>query len=580
MRLFSTLSAKAPNQVFFSILLGALAGVAYSLLIPIVVSSLSTEVSGFSFVTTELNTFFTFEVANYDIAKIFLINCLFILFARTASQITLMRVSMNVTTDLRVKLYHRISKTPIDRLERFGSSKLIATITNDVGSIVGGARMLPDFLMNIATLTGMLGFLLFLNPRVFWFVLEAIGVGIITYQIPMYFGNHYFKRSRESVDGLYQSIQGLIYGAKELKLNKDKREHYFDDVLLKHEYEVLNSTKTGNSITNAAGNYGDLISFLVIGIVAFILINYESVTSEELIGIIMALLYITTPIAVILGFIPGVMMARISLTKVNNLLTELPEEEAQEEVHPLPEWQSIRFKDVVFQYQPEIEDDSSGFALGPVNLEIEKSKITFIVGGNGSGKSTLSKLVTLHFMTTGGEIYFGETKVDNQSLNSCRQYISAIFSDYYLFDRLLGNISIDNDATISRFLQELELDKKVTITDGHFSTTSLSDGQRRRLVLLVSFLEDKDLYVFDEWAADQDPIFKETFYYHILPDLKAKGKAVVVISHDDRYFDVADKILVMESGQLVETISDTATIAEKTSKRTMLDSKLTESIVE
>jgi len=139
-----------------------------------------------------------------------------------------------------------------------------------------------------------------------------------------------------------------------------------------------------------------------------------------------------------------------------------------------------------------------------------------------------------------------------------------------LFDRLLGNVSQENQDVINRLLVDLNLSEKVSISNGRFSTTSLSDGQRRRLALLVSFLEDKDLYVFDEWAADQDPMFKETFYHQVLPTLKNKGKAVVVISHDDRYFDVADKILVMENGQLIDCLTEADVIIKRTREKSII----------
>jgi len=135
---------------------------------------------------------------------------------------------------------------------------------------------------------------------------------------------------------------------------------------------------------------------------------------------------------------------------------------------------------------------------------------------------------------------------------------------------LLGNVSQENQDVINRLLVDLNLSEKVSISNGRFSTTSLSDGQRRRLALLVSFLEDKDLYVFDEWAADQDPMFKETFYHQVLPTLKNKGKAVVVISHDDRYFDVADKILVMENGQLIDCLTEADVIIKRTREKSII----------
>jgi putative ATP-binding cassette transporter len=568
MRLFSAFTSQAPNQVFTSILLGASAGIAYSLLIPIVVSSLRDSSDGIRFASSDIETILGFQISNFQIATLFFFTCLFILFARTASQIVLMRVSMNVTTDLRVQMYNRISCAAIEKLERLGSSKLIATITTDVGRIVGGARMLPDLLMNAATLVGMLGFLLLLNPAVFWFVLQTILFGVITYQIPMFFGNRYFSRSRESVDSLQESIRGLIYGAKELKLNKTKRDRYFKDILLNNEYAVLNADKTGNSIVSAAVNYGDLISFFVIGMVAFIFVNYQTISNSDLVAVIMALLYITTPISVVINFLPGILRAKISLRKVNELMQELSVEEGSKEVSLLKPWQQIRFEAVTFRHAS--HDGEQGFSLAPLSFSINKGEITFIVGGNGSGKSTLSKLLTLHYKRHGGDIFFGDEAVTSDNLNSCRQVITAIFSDYYMFDRLLDTVNIGNQDMIESLLHELDLSKKVKITDGHFSTTSLSDGQRRRLALLVSFLENKELYVFDEWAADQDPMFKETFYHQVLPKLKKAGKAVVVISHDDRYFDIADKVLVMADGQLVDTLVDSTEIIKRSREKSIV----------
>jgi len=96
----------------------------------------------------------------------------------------------------------------------------------------------------------------------------------------------------------------------------------------------------------------------------------------------------------------------------------------------------------------------------------------------------------------------------------------------------------------------LRLAKKVSIQNGTLSTTELSQGQRKRLALLTAYLEDRPIYFFDEWAADQEPAFKEVFYFDILPALKSRGKAVIVISHDDRYYSVADRVIKLESGHM------------------------------
>jgi putative ATP-binding cassette transporter len=101
-------------------------------------------------------------------------------------------------------------------------------------------------------------------------------------------------------------------------------------------------------------------------------------------------------------------------------------------------------------------------------------------------------------------------------------------------------------------LRWLALDHKVRVTDQRLSTTDLSQGQRRRLALLTAYLEDRPFYVFDEWAADQDPHYKQIFYTELLPELRARGKGVAVITHDDRYFHLGDRIVKLHDGQIVE----------------------------
>ena len=549
MKLFELFTKNAPNKVFLSLLLGALAGISYALLIPILLISISSKVGGSASGTGMVRTFLSFQVSNYKFALLFAFLCLFILACRSVSQILLTRVALDATTELRHDMYRRIMEAPIAQLEKMGSSKLLVAITTDVGRIVMGATMVPNILVSWVTLAGMLGYLFLLSPDIFWFVVKAIVFGVVTYQVPMYIGNKYFERGRANADALQESIRGLIYGSKELKLSKVKRDRYFDEILLASEYEVQRNTKKANTIVVAAATYGGLLSFFVIGVVTYIFVSYHSIDAETLIGAVMALLYIAGPVTVILNSMPQVANAKVSLRNIKRVFDTLSREEASEVTKPLPHWDSVRFSQVSYRYS----DSEHAFELGPVDLEVFKGEITFIVGGNGSGKSTLCKLISLHYVPAGGEIHFGDVKIDHDSLNSGRQYISAIFTDYYLFDRLLSNLSEVDEELVNRYLSELEIEKKVRVENGRFSTISLSDGQKKRLALLVTFLEDRDIYIFDEWAADQDPVFKKVFYHSILPELKAQNKAVIAISHDDRYFHVADKVLVMEEGKLIRT---------------------------
>ena len=546
MKLLKLLAHHAPNRMFMSIVLGALSGVCYSSLIPLVQMGIA-SLDGASSMSDTL-TVFGFDLAHSKLAAVFFGMCVFVLVTRSISQVTLLRVAMDVTTELRKSMYSQISRAPIADLERMGSAKLIATITTDVGRIIMGARALPDLLVSGVTIVGMLGFLAYLNFSVFVFVMEAIAFGVVTYQVPVLIANRYFQRSRQHVDLLQESIQGLIGGAKELKLDANKRARYFSDVLLASEYAVLAADKAGSTVIRLAANYGDMISFFAIGMIAFVSVNYHAISSSELTGVVMAMLYITTPIALVINTVPTVVMARISLNKVNEVIREIPSEpEASHSGEAVP-WDVMTLKSLYYQHKGGNGD--AGFRIGPIDLELRRGEVTFIVGGNGSGKSTLSKIITLHYSAQEGDILFDGERLTTANLSAYRQRIGAIYSDYYLFDRLLCERSPREDELLEQYMVMLRLDGKLAIKDRKFTTTALSDGQRKRLALLSALLDDKDLYLFDEWAADQDPSFKSIFYRRIIHELKNMGKTVVVISHDDRYFGEADRLIFMEQGSV------------------------------
>jgi len=544
MNMFAEFSRKAPNKVFLSIVLGGLSGVCYSLLIPLILSVLKPGDARLDEIATSPTRVFSLEIANAPFALIFITVCLFILVSRTLSQVMLSRVAIDVASQLRIGLYRQIASAPLSALERIGSARLLTALTTDVPRIVLGARMLPDLLINMVTLIGMLGFLLILNSDVFWFVLGCIAFGVLTYQVPMMIGRRYFIRARRGFDGLQESINGLLRGIKELKLNDAKREAYFQSVLMSYENEVQRNEKAGHTIVRTASNYGDLLSFFVIGSIIFVFVNYRVVSNQELVGVIMALLYVTGPVSIILNYVPQLAISRVSMQRVAKLFGEIPSEDIDPGQETPLAWERVRFEGVRYRY----DGTGSGFEVGPLDLEFRKGEITFIVGGNGSGKSTLGKLLTLHYRADGGVIYFGDHAITSTSIGTYRQAIGAIYSDYHLFDQILGVTYEGLSAMVDHYLHALQLDGKVMYQQGKFSTLSLSDGQRRRMALLAAMIDDKELYLFDEWAADQDPTFKSVFYDEILPSLKAKGKAVVVITHDDRYFHLADQVVMLGEG--------------------------------
>lgn len=548
MKVMSELGKYAPNAVFFSLFLGSFAGICYIALIPLVLLSVE-QVPGLQYEVNDLDSFLGFSVSNGKIAFVFFLLCISILLMRTVSQILLNRVSVMLTSEIRKRIYHSIVNAPVDILERIGSSKIVTSLTTDVNLIVAGASAVPSIFINSVTVVGMLFYIWFVNANVFYSVAAALFFGAITYQIPMFISGKYYSKARISMDELQESFRAIVYGAKEFKLNNFKRNDFVDKKLSAVEAEIKSNKIKADVIAVTAANYGDMISFFLVGCLSFVFLNYYQVSTSELIAVIMIMLYMAGPVSLILFSIPVLIQANVSYSRMDLLFNGLVDEGISMCPAVDTNWNELSLKNVTYSY-----DDADGFKIGPVNLTVRKGEITFIVGGNGSGKSTFSKIITLHYYPKSGDVFFDDIKVDKNNINGYRQCISSIYSDYYLFDSLYG---IDCDQSdlkkrVDQLLVELGLDEKVTFDNGHFSTVKLSDGQRRRLALLVAFIEDKELYLFDEWAADQDPVFRDVYYAKILPQLKERGKAVVAISHDDRYFHVADKIIKLESGVQIQ----------------------------
>jgi putative pyoverdin transport system ATP-binding/permease protein len=249
--------------------------------------------------------------------------------------------------------------------------------------------------------------------------------------------------------------------------------------------------------------------------------------------------------------LPELSRSRIALGRIQQLQAELHQDaDAPDCVTAQPaEFELLELRGVSHRYHRESEDRN--FLLGPVDLQLRPGELVFLVGGNGSGKTTFAKLLLGLYAPEAGTIHVNGRQVDERGRDHYRQMFSAVFADFHLFDDLLGHGS-EADNLARQYLMRLQLAHKVEIRDGRFSTTALSQGQRKRLALLTAYLEDRPCYVFDEWAADQDPVFKRVFYTELLPDLRARGKAVVVISHDDQYFHLADRCLRLADGRLTE----------------------------
>lgn len=552
---YGLLVNSAPNRVFTSVVLSTVAGLLQVMLIPVLVMSFDVNVRDglVDVVYKDHFELFGMTIRTPGFALFFFSMCFLILLLRSSSGRIMSAVVTRLVLEIKRDIYKKINNAPVQDVEKTGFSSLLAVLTTDIEKIAMGARMIPLVINYLVVLLGVVVLLGMANFKVMLFILGCTLVGILLYQPFSIFGNKAFIQARHLVNKIVESNKGIILGCKELKLS-DKKKKGFNAELQNMEEEHRKLQLRGSTLFMVGAQFSGMMIMLIIGIVAFALSNFYSLSTGALIGIVMILLYLSEPLMGIVECVSNIFPARIALFSLMRNMRGLGAEvEAQHstssKVHNV---QRIRLQDLEYSFGSHDEAEK-GFAIGPVNLALEAGQVTFITGGNGSGKSTLGKVISLLYSKQAGEIYFDKSAVTSDNITECRRSIAAIFTDFYLFPRLY-DVSDEQEKKIPEYLQELMLEQKVTVNNGELSTTNLSDGQRKRIALLVSYLEDKDVYVFDEWAADQDPQFKEVFYTGILNKLKACGKIVVVITHDDRYFHLADQLVKMESGKIVKVI--------------------------
>ena len=366
----------------------------------------------------------------------------------------------------------------------------------------------------------------------------------------------YLRLAREEEDNLFGHFRALVEGVKELQLHRRRREAFLTDVLESTATSFRKQNVTGMATYAIASSWGQLLVFVVIGLLLFVLPDWANINNMALTGYALTILYMMTPLQVIMNTMPALGRANVALNKIEQLGLSLAASSEEGErggagaalptLGPVVE--RLEMVGVTHTYYREGEENN--FTLGPIDLSFNPGEVVFLVGGNGSGKTTLAKILLGLYSPEGGEIRLNGRPVTGGARESYRQLFSAVFSDFFLFESLLGLDHPELEAKAHEYLTRLRLDHKVQVKGNNLSTTKLSQGQRKRLALLSAYLEDRPVYLFDEWAADQDPVFKEIFYLELLPELKARGKTVFVISHDDRYYHVGDRIIKLEYGQV------------------------------
>ncbi|MEQ9346277.1 MAG: cyclic peptide export ABC transporter [Thalassospira sp.] len=452
---------------------------------------------------------------------------------------------------VRKKLLSQIADADFAQLEVFGQTRLFDSITQSSQSISQHSHMIGMAFRSLLLLVAVMAYVFWLSMLAFFIIVIVVGTGIAIYLRMNKTLTEWFGKLHQVETTLFGKISDLFAGIKEVRM-WSKRSDTFAIAFDKASANKAEIGKSAQAMISRQMIMGISAFYILLAIIVFIVPVYSDSIDTDVAKISTAVLFMIGPISIIVQSMSVLGMAEQSagrMIQLSNDLEAIREPIAEDGMTLSENFDQVSFDDVSFTYPN--RDARHGFALGPIDLTVKRGDLLFITGGNGAGKSTLIKLLTGLYRPTSGKIRINGTQLGPQSLFAYRNLIATVFSDSHLFEDLSGAAEIlDEDAQY--WIERFELSHVTGIRDGQFVTIDLSAGQRKRLALITAILEKRPIIVLDEWAADQDPYFRKKFYREILPELKQRGITIIAVTHDDHYFDIADRRMHLETGKLTE----------------------------
>ncbi|EMW5167140.1 MULTISPECIES: multidrug ABC transporter permease/ATP-binding protein [Raoultella] len=473
------------------------------------------------------------------------------------SQLALTTLGHHFVFRLRGEFIKRILDTQIEKVEKIGSASLLAGLTSDIRNITIAFVRLPELVQGIILTFGSAAYLAWLSGKMMmvtalWMALTIWGGFVLVARV-----YRHMATLRETEDKLYHDYQTVLEGRKELTLNRERAEYVFNQLYLPDAREYRHHIIRADTFHLSAVNWSNIMMLGAIGLVFWMANSLGWANTAVAATYSLTLLFLRTPLLSAVGALPTLLSAQVAFNKLNTFsLAPYRADFPQPEPHP--HWQTLELRDVCFHYP------DNSFAVGPINLTLQRGELVFLIGGNGSGKSTLAMLLTGLYQPASGQILLDGQPLAADKPEDYRKLFSAVFTDVWLFDRLLGpDGKAADSALVDQWMAYLKMTHKLQLDNGRIVDLKLSKGQKKRVALLLALAEERDIILLDEWAADQDPHFRREFYQQLLPLLQQMGKTVFAISHDDHYFQHADRLLEMRSGQLTELTGEERELATR-----------------
>ena len=444
----------------------------------------------------------------------------------------------------------KLRKSSLVQYEKLGKIGIVTNISENSEIIFESSRMIVSAMSAAVMLTFSFLYIAYLSTSALWMSIIIILLGVFAYQFNQKSIMALYAEFQQKDAAFFESLNHFLDGFKEVKINRERSDDiYFnefrenveqaDDVKLRAEKKFITNTV-----------FTQILFFMLMAFIVFLLPQMDGSKPETIVSITSVILFIAAPVGILVDSMPIISKANMALKNIlrlEDVLDKASDYEANGREDFPADFGELSIRQLNYNYMDDVNNKM--FSLGPIDVSMKPGDLTFIVGGNGSGKTTLLKNLIGLYYPHSGSITVGDEPIASHNYGAYRNLFSIVLTDFHLFDKIYGLKDLD-ETKVNALIRKMQIDHKTAFKNGKFTNLNLSTGQRKRIALIVALMEDKPIMIFDEVAADQDPEFRQYFYYEFLPELKRNNKTVIAVSHDDRYFDVADRVIKMEYGKI------------------------------
>lgn len=494
----------------------------------------------------------------------------------------LIEVTTKISYDLRERLIEKILHLPMDKVEENKRGDILSRVTNDVDSLQNGiTQSFIQLSTAIITLIGVFIMMLTINVWMTLTTIILVPIAFILIHLMTKYSQKYFLKQLTFKGSLNGQIEETFTGhdiirafnQEEISLEKfeSDNENWFT-----HEWKSQFYSSLNGPLMNFISNF----TYVVVAVLGAVFVLQRAIMVGDILAFFQYTQSFTRPIQQITRIMNQIQTAMAASERIFEFLDYEDEQNPSDrQINTLKE--GITFENVSFSYTPNEK------IIKNLSFDVKKGEKIAIIGETGAGKTTIVKLLMRFYDITDGSIRIDGIDIEEYDKNSLRSLIGMVLQDSWLFsDTISNNIRYGNldatDSEITDAASQVYADKFIhQHSDGYESvlnedSDNISHGQKQLLTIARTILSKKEVLILDEATSSVDTRTEKLIQKAM--DNLMEGKTSFIIAHRLSTIRNADKIIVIENGEIIEQGTHEELLALKGYYYTTLKTQLKEKI--